>query len=205
MKWRLNKIQYPVYNLGEGKRIGIWVQGCTLGCKGCVNQTLWSSRGGKSISVIDIFNWIQLIQDDFDGITVSGGEPFQQYGQLISFLHLIKTKTKLNVHCFSGYYLSELQELFPDKLFQKYLDTLVDGRYIESQHENSNLKGSSNQTIYRFIDEIPVKEKGAKLSNRWSVQVGDYNQIYMAGIPRKNELNILCSELSKVGINKRFK
>lgn len=48
MNWRLNKIQYPVYNLGPGRRVGIWVQGCDLGCEGCVNQTLWGRGAGAT-------------------------------------------------------------------------------------------------------------------------------------------------------------
>jgi anaerobic ribonucleoside-triphosphate reductase activating protein len=205
MNWRLNKLQFPVYNLGDGKRIGIWVQGCNLGCKGCVNQTLWNRKGGKNISVIDVFNWVALLQSDFDGITISGGEPFQQYEQLIAFLYLIKAKTNLTVHCFSGYYLNELQELFPDGLFLKYIDVLVDGRYITEQHENTNIKGSTNQSVYRIIDEVPMMQNKIKGSNKWSVNVSEDNQIYMAGIPGKNELRDLCRELSVVGIRKQFK
>lgn len=205
MNWQLNKIQYPVYNLGEGKRIGIWVQGCNLGCKGCVNKTLWSSKKGKSVSVVDVFNWLASIQNDFDGITISGGEPFQQYEQLISFLHLVKTKTDLTVHCFSGYYLNELNENFPDKLFLKYIDTLVDGRYIEEQHEDTNIKGSSNQTVYSIIDEVAVKETKPSVSKKWSVNISKENRIYMTGIPKKNELEYLCAELSNNGIIKKFK
>jgi anaerobic ribonucleoside-triphosphate reductase activating protein len=205
MNWQLNKIQYPIYNLGEGKRIGIWVQGCNLGCKGCVNQTLWNKNGGKSISVVDVFNWLSPMQNEYDGITISGGEPFQQYEQLISFLHLIKAKTNLNVQCFSGYYLSELKELFPDNLFSKYIDTLIDGRYIQEQHENTNLKGSTNQTAYNFIDAVPVKQEESKVSNKWSINVSKDNQIYMTGIPKENELKDLCNELLEVGIQKKFK
>lgn len=205
MNWQLNKIQYPVYNLGEGKRIGIWVQGCDLGCKGCVNKTLWSSKGGKSISVVDVFNWVASIQNDFDGITISGGEPFQQYQQLISFLHLVKTKTDLNVHCFSGYYLNELEENFPDKLFLKYIDNLVDGRYIEEQHEDTNIKGSTNQTVYRIIDEVARRKKKSSASKKWSVNISNDNRIYMTGIPKKNELKKLCNGLAEVGIQKTFR
>ena len=205
MNWRLNKIQYPIYNLGEGKRIGIWVQGCNLACKGCVNKTLWSNKGGKNISVIDVFNWVVLIQNDFDGITISGGEPFQQYEQLVAFLHLIKTKTSLTVHCFSGYYLNELQQQFHDKLFLKYIDTLVDGRYIEEQHENTNIKGSANQSVYRIIDEVPVKQRKTRASKKWSLNVSSENEIYMSGIPKKNELKTLCNELAEVGIQKIFR
>jgi anaerobic ribonucleoside-triphosphate reductase activating protein len=205
MKWQLNKILFPVYNLGEGTRIGIWVQGCNLGCKGCLNQGIWRKTGGKSISLLDVFNWVLSVQDDFDGITISGGEPFQQYEQLISFLHLVKTKTKLNVYCFSGYYLNELIELFPDKLFLRYIDTLVDGRYIEEQHENSNLKGSTNQTIYKVINGVPIVENKTEALNKWSIKVRHDNQIYMAGIPKQGELRDLCSELFKKGIIKQFR
>ncbi len=205
MNWQLNKIQYPVYNLGEGKRIGIWIQGCNLGCKGCVNQTLWNRRGGKSIPVIDVFNWVVSIKNDFDGITISGGEPFQQYEQLVSFLHLIKTKTSLNVHCFTGYYLHELVELYPDKLFLKYIDRLVDGRYIQEQHDNSNMKGSANQTIYKFANGVPLIDNEIKPSKKWSVKVDNNNEIYMAGIPKQNELKNLCHELELVGIQKTFR
>ncbi len=205
MNWQLNKIQYPVYNLGEGKRIGIWVQGCNLKCKGCVNKTLWNSKGGKTISVVDVFNWVASIQNDFDGITVSGGEPFQQYEQLISFLHLVKTKTNLTVYCFSGYYLNELEEKFPDKLFLKYIDYLVDGRYIEEEHENTNVKGSENQSVFRIIDEVPVKQNKTSASKKWSVNISNNNRIYMTGVPKKNELEELCNELLEVGIIKTFK
>lgn len=205
MNWQLNKIQYPIYNLGEGKRIGIWVQGCNLGCKGCINKTLWNSRGGKSISVLDVFNWVASIQNNFDGITISGGEPFQQYEQLITFLHLIKAKTNLTVHCFSGYYLKELQENFPDKLFLKYINTLVDGRYIEEHHENNNIKGSANQNVYVILDGVPILQTELKNSKKWSVNISDDNRIYMSGIPKKNELKTLSNKLSEVGIQKIFK
>jgi len=205
MNWQLNKIQYPVYNLGEGKRIGIWVQGCTLRCKGCVNKTLWSRTKGKSIPVLDLFNWIFSIQHEFDGITISGGEPFQQYEQLISFLHLIKIKTRLGVNTFTGYYLKELNVLFPDRLFSKYMDYLIDGRYIEFQHENKNIKGSSNQTLYKFINGIPVRQNEKIITNKWSIKISKENQIYMAGIPKKDELKHLCDGLASVGIIKNFK
>jgi len=205
MKWQLNKIQYPIYNLGKGKRIGIWVQGCNLGCKGCVNQTLWKKEGGAEISVLDVYNWIAAIQKEYEGITISGGEPFQQYPQLIAFLHLIKAKTQLSVQCFTGYYLEELYSLFPDSLFLKYIDTLVDGRYIEEEHDNENIRGSLNQNIYQIINGIPDIDNTYKSPNKWSLHVNKDNQIHMAGIPKKNELESLCGELLKKGYTIKFK
>lgn len=205
MNWKLNKIQYPVYNLGEGKRVGIWVQGCSLGCKGCLNQTLWGKDGGKEIAVLDVYNWIASLQHEYDGITISGGEPFQQYPQLIAFLHLIKIKTRLSVQCFTGYYLEELYSLFPDNLFLKYIDTLVDGRYIDKKHNNDSKKGSLNQTIYKIINEIPEIDYSYRSPNKWSLHVNSFNEIFMAGIPKKNELESLCNEILKKGYTIKFK
>ncbi|MBK8464899.1 MAG: radical SAM protein [Chloracidobacterium sp.] len=205
MNWQLNKIQYPVYNLGPGKRIGIWVQGCNLGCSGCVNKTTWNKHAGQSIPVLDVFNWAASLEADYDGITISGGEPFQQYESLITFLHLVKSRTKYDTYCYSGYYLDEIELLFPDKLFCRYLDFLVDGRYIRTRHEDKNQKGSSNQTLYKFIDGRPVKQKALLSSNKWSVHVNKSNRIYMAGIPKKLDLAEICIKLRDVGIEKTFK
>jgi anaerobic ribonucleoside-triphosphate reductase activating protein len=205
MNWQLSKIQYPVYNLGPGRRIGIWVQGCSLGCAGCVNQTLWNKKKGKSIGVLDVFNWLVSLEGEFDGITVSGGEPFEQYEQLIAFLHLVKTKTRLDTFCFSGYYLDELNEKFPDRLFCRYLDFLIDGRYVADAHENKNVKGSANQTFYQFIDGVPVKQNDYVSANKWSLYVDEDSQIHMAGVPKRNELEYISAQLSSAGIDKSFK
>lgn len=205
MNWRLNKIQYPIYNLGKGKRIGIWVQGCTLACKGCVNQMLWSSKRGQYIPVRDVFNAVAGVQEAYDGVTLSGGEPFQQYPQLITFLHLIKTRTLLDVTCYTGYTLQELYTLFPDKLFLKYIDVLIDGRYVSDQHDNTNTKGSTNQMIYHIEEEQITEMNDLPHNSKWSLAVNNDQRIYMAGIPKQNELAQLCDDLKKVGIHKKFK
>lgn len=205
MNWQLNKIQYPVYNLGEGKRIGIWVQGCTLACDGCINEMIWSKKKGKAVAIYDLYQYIDSISENFDGITISGGEPFQQYEQLIAFSYLIKTRTKLNIHCFTGYEIKELEDLFPDKLFLQYIDSLVDGRYVKALHSNNNLVGSSNQKTYRIKNgkaKLSTRQKG---SNKWSMSVTKDGTIYMAGIPKEKEIETIENHLSNVGFPKKFK
>jgi anaerobic ribonucleoside-triphosphate reductase activating protein len=206
MNWQINKIQFPVYNLGKGKRIGIWVQGCTLACPGCLNRTLWNPKGGQSLPVIDLFNWLLDISDDYDGITISGGEPFQQYEPFIVFLHLIKTRTRLQVHCFSGYTFEELLELYPDRLFLRYIDTLVDGRYLNYLHDNDGSRGSSNQRIFEIRDgqAVQVEEISTVTNKQWSVFVDHDLDIYMSGIPRSGELLSLEEQLSSLGFQKKF-
>jgi anaerobic ribonucleoside-triphosphate reductase activating protein len=205
MNWRLNKIQYPIYNLGPGKRIGIWVQGCTLACDGCINEMIWSKKKGKSIAVYDLYQFIESISEGYDGVTISGGEPFQQYEQLIAFCYLIKTRTKLNIHCFTGYEIEELEALFLDKLFFNYIDYLVDGRYVKELHSNNNLFGSSNQKMY-FLDGGKAKEIQPTIKkNRWSLSVTNDGSIYMAGIPKAKEIEKIEQSLRDIGIIKKFK
>lgn len=204
MKWRLNKIQYPVHNLGQGKRIGIWVQGCTLACKGCVNRDISDACGGKELDLRFVFNGLLLKSEAFDGITITGGEPFQQYEQLIAFLHLVKTRTRLNVLCYTGYYLHELYAMYPDKLFATYIDILIDGRYVEKFNGDDASRGSSNQSVYRFEKGIPFIDNDYTHKATWSLHVDAQNTVYLSGIPAKGQLEQLRFDLETSGIEKTF-
>lgn len=205
MNWRLNKIQYPIYNLGKGKRIGIWVQGCTLACEGCINEMIWTKKKGKNVSVFELYEFINSISEGYDGVTISGGEPFQQYEQLITFVYLIKTRTKLSVHCFTGYEIKELEILYPDKLFMNYIDYLVDGRYVKELHSNDGIAGSSNQKTYHIFLGIANETSFPKENDRWSLNVSTDGSVYMAGIPKDFEISQLSQDLESVGIKKIFK
>ena len=49
----LSRIHFPVTTLGPGRRIGIWFQGCSIRCKGCVSADTWGTgKGGVSIDEI---------------------------------------------------------------------------------------------------------------------------------------------------------
>ena len=205
MLWQLNRIQYPVYNLGKGKRIGIWVQGCSLACKGCVSQTLQTIEGGKEVNIAQLVDEIVKVKEHYNGITITGGEPFQQYEQLIAFCAYLKQKTGMEIYVFSGYYLEELIEKFPDKLFFKYIDYLMDGRYEEDKHDNQNVRGSSNQNLYKFENNQAILQKNLFKSEIFSVNVDNDKQVYLSGIPKTNELNQLSDYLNKTGINLIFK
>ena len=199
MYWKLNRIQYPIYNLGSGKRIGIWVQGCSQKCNGCLSPSLWSFESGKKIKIENLIHSIINVSEFFYGITISGGEPFDQYEELIAFCSFIKKKTKLTIFCFSGYTLKEIEEKYPDLLFFDFLDFLLDGRYIKEKHENLNSRGSSNQKLYQFIDGKSILKDIQLFSNMWSLSVID-NQVFMSGIPKKNEIDKIKQILEKDGI-----
>ena len=74
---------------GPGTRSALWVQGCTLRCPGCFNPHLWGVRGGRMTAPEQIAADIPL---DVEGLTLLGGEPFEQPGALAELARLVRAR-----------------------------------------------------------------------------------------------------------------
>ncbi|MDD5361370.1 MAG: 4Fe-4S single cluster domain-containing protein [Ignavibacteria bacterium] len=200
---KLNRIQYPVYNLGPGKRIGIWVQGCSLMCSGCLNPSTWNKKNGKFVEIKKLVNILIPLQQEYDGITISGGEPFEQYHSLVILCSLIKQYTKFDIYCFTGYYLKELESTHKDKTFKYLIDYLVDGRYEEGNQSSNNIVGSKNQNLYKFVNGRAYHKNKSAIDKKWSISYKD-KVFYMAGIPSKNDLEKVTTVLNKSNIKSKY-
>ena len=88
----------------------IWFQGCTLGCKGCFNPQTHGRTGGHHRSVGSLVDDIAAGSPGVSGITVSGGEPFQQPSGLLEILAALASSSLTRL-CFSGYTLAEIRRL----------------------------------------------------------------------------------------------
>lgn len=204
MYWKLNRLQFPVYNLGPGRRLALWVQGCSLRCTGCVNPELWPAAGGRKINLEQLAVAILDVSASYDGITITGGEPFDQYEPLIAFCSFLKQKKDINILVFSGYTINQLIEKFPDKLFLNCINHLIDGPYLHQLNVKKTLRGSSNQNFYTF-ESGKINPSGAVAENsKWSINIDEDNRVFMAGIPGKDDLQNLRASLSKTGINLDF-
>ncbi len=146
----INNIISETYVEGLGKRCAIWFQGCRKRCQGCLNQDTWSFKKGKLYSISEILDLIDSIKN-LDGVTILGGEPFEQFEALNTLLDRLYER-QLSVILFTGYYLYELDLLYPDmcKKLAKKCDVLIDGPYIENFKIKHKYIGSSNQNIYVF-------------------------------------------------------
>jgi anaerobic ribonucleoside-triphosphate reductase activating protein len=204
MYWQLNRLQFPVYNLGHGRRFAIWVQGCSLGCKGCINPELWKVSGGKNISLEQLAASLLPEIKQFDGVTITGGEPFRQYEQLIAFCTFLKQKSATNILVFSGYTINQLIENHPDNLFLSCIDHLVDGPYLPSHGEKNSLRGSSNQNFFTFENGKIIRTEPFANTGKWSIHVENEEMIFMAGIPGEDEMKKLKENLMKTGIKTSF-
>jgi len=135
---------------GPGLRFVVFTQGCKICCKGCHNPDTWDSDGGKEVPVEKIIDEM-LSNPLIDGLTLSGGEPFEQAADCIG-LAAAARKNGLNVWIFTGLTFEELQNEFNgNNDVQKLLtltDVLVDGRYIAEEKTFAlKWRGSKNQRV----------------------------------------------------------
>ena len=89
---------------GPGIRLVIFTQGCSHNCQGCHNKHTHSSNDGKLISIENIISKVQG-NPFLDGVTLSGGEPFEQ-AKVLSSLSMELKKLGHNIITYTGYTLS---------------------------------------------------------------------------------------------------
>lgn len=153
----IDQILYPVETLGPGKRVAIWVVGCTRGCVGCSNPELWGKEDRKSVSPIELFSAIKQISVDnpVDGFTITGGEPMDQAKELLELVKLLRLISS-DILVFSGYTHQELLKNTTQREILNEIAVLVDGPYIEPLNNALPLRGSSNQNILYLISRTSL-------------------------------------------------
>ncbi len=140
---------------GFGVRYSIYLAGCTHHCPGCHNRESWDAAAGEPFTeailarIIDEINRNPLL----DGITVSGGDPFFNPEALLSLLQRLKRDTHQNIWCYTGYTYDALLADSRREPCLHYIDTLVDGPFIQSEYDPTLLfRGSRNQRLVRLAD-----------------------------------------------------
>ena len=153
---------------GPGVRTVFWVQGCDLGCKGCANTETHDTDPGVLMTTADL---IKEIPPDVGGVTISGGEPFQQnLESLYQFVWICK-KMGLSVVVFSGYSERELNKMkspqskHPGRewlrllLEEGWIDLVVAGRYVQKLKVNEiPLLSTSNQKLMFLSDRYTQED-----------------------------------------------
>ncbi|MBN2617636.1 MAG: anaerobic ribonucleoside-triphosphate reductase activating protein [Spirochaetales bacterium] len=134
---------------GDGWRSVIFFTGCPHKCKGCLNPETWDFDGGEFYSPLDLLQKIKNNIDHIDGVTFSGGEPFQEryVDDLLILINEIK-KLNLNIWCYTGYLYEELLKNSKYSSILKNIDVLVDGPFIREKYDPQlKFRGSSNQRV----------------------------------------------------------
>ncbi|WP_405094623.1 4Fe-4S single cluster domain-containing protein [Micromonospora sp. NBC_01412] len=85
---------------GPGERTALWVQGCAIRCPGCFNPQLWTFRGGELVAPIELVE--RVLAAGTEGVTLLGGEPFDQAGALAEVAAGVRRAGR-SVMTFTGY------------------------------------------------------------------------------------------------------
>lgn len=208
MRIRLNKLHFPVTSLGPGRRIGIWLQGCTIGCSNCISRDTWAEDENSFIDLTAVLDWCQQQTEKCpDGITISGGEPFEQPIALAALLDGIAAWRRdvgitLDILCYSGFPFKRLRREFSDILDR--LDAIIPEPFVNGRAANRLWRGSSNQPLIplsalgreRYSDYVD-KELSGQSNFQVQVQAG---RIWFIGIPRDNDMQKLEAACRSRGV-----
>lgn len=209
MKIAINKAHYPVTVLGPGTRIGIWLQGCSIRCPGCVSQDTWAADPGRQMTVAQLLTWCRKVAaGGLDGITISGGEPFDQPSALRALLDALhawrdETGADWDILCYSGHPLARLEKRHAQVLAR--LDALIPEPFVHTLPLAQLWRGSSNQPL------VPLSERGRLRYAQWvDAAAGDAGRrmqlsvdggrVWYIGIPARDDMARLEAACAEQGV-----
>ena len=191
-------IHFPVETLGPGRRVGIWLQGCSIRCKGCMSPENQAFDTAYSMSVDEAAEQIfaYAYAYDCDGVTISGGEPFDQAEELLPLLQKIRQIPDVLVY--TGY--TKEKVLGEYSSITKDIAALIDGEFKLGLPAEAVWKGSENQTLTVFRHEFAARYESWAAERKGKLQIiRKGEETRLIGIPRQEDLPVLLEKLRGTG------
>jgi anaerobic ribonucleoside-triphosphate reductase activating protein len=197
---RVSRTAWPVTVLGPGSRAVVWTQGCTIGCAGCASTDTWDPLGGNEMHVEDLLAWLAAIGEPLEGVSLSGGEPFQQPEALAALIAGVRElHAEVDVLVFSGYTPRRLNRDPDLRSIAESCDAVVAGPYLARSGYGGWLRGSANQELLLFSDLGRRRFAGRENDdNALQIQTSD-GQVDVIGIPRPGDLDRIAAALEQRG------
>ena len=149
-----HKIEKTSIANGEGIRVVLWVSGCSLHCRGCHNPETWSLCSGQPFDEKAKKELFEALDKPYiQGITFSGGHPFEKYNRSTIYCLVKEIKEKFpqkDIWLYTGYtweeiWASDIREI---ERTLYWIDVLVDGKYVEEERDITlKWRGSRNQRV----------------------------------------------------------
>ncbi len=173
-------IEESVSIYGPGDRFVIWTQGCSIRCKGCWNTDMWSFEEKNEVSKERILELIREHQGAVEGVTFIGGEPLNQFNELLWLTKKIQ-ELEMSTVVFTGFELEEIKSC-NHKLLLEYLDIIIAGRYQQDQRTiNHQWIGSTNQEIHFLTTRY--SESIISNGNYIEIILDEYGRETLLGFP----------------------
>ena len=137
---------------GPGVRAVIWVQGCTIGCRGCYSASTHPHEASSLHRPSEIAEWLQSIPN-IEGVTFSGGEPFEQAAAVLETINSIRGNigSDFSVFVYTGYEIEFLRKSNDKNVHDllEAIDILSAGPFDNKLRDETLLwRGSSNQSLH---------------------------------------------------------
>jgi anaerobic ribonucleoside-triphosphate reductase activating protein len=197
----ISRLHFPVTALGPGRRVGIWFQGCTIRCRGCISADTWALSRSRT-SVDQLIRTIAPWLDSAGGATITGGEPFDQSTALVELLHALRERFAGDILVYSGYRFEELASHLAET--NGLIDVLISDPFDHTAPQILPLRGSDNQRLHlltargaQLYAEYDRPQTG--LPNTLDVMFDDDGTFWIAGIPRQHDLSRLRALLERSG------
>lgn len=136
-----------------------------------------------------------------DGLTISGGEPFEQPDALASLLTAWRGVSDADVLVFTGHELEDVQPWLVSNA--GLIDALITGRYDQTAPQTLALRGSDNQQLHVLTSagshlaayDRPLGSEDRKLDLMFDETGG----VWFAGIPARDDFRRLQRNLRAAG------
>ncbi|MDR1084333.1 MAG: radical SAM protein [Deltaproteobacteria bacterium] len=174
----------PLTVLGPGTRVGLWLAGCGKNCTGCLSPELAEPRPEQKYPLDLLLAQILDLakKNKAAGLTVSGGEPFDQGPELLFMAKILKTHGLRDILVYSGEKKDTLLKKYPD--LTDFISALVDGPYEQDRPSKEIFRGSAGQTLHVFDEGLKEMYQAWSARTQRQVQIlVSQNRIRLLGIP----------------------
>jgi len=186
---------------GPGVRTAIWVQGCAIRCPGCFNPHMWSFRGGERVAPQELV--ARILAAGTDGLTLLGGEPFDQAAALAEVASGVRQAGR-SVMTFTGYTRARLRDAVDAgrddvAALLGETDLLVAGPFLRDRIDTDRpWVGSTNQEFVLLNDRFPHLLDDVQHSrDRVEISVDTSGRIAVNGWADPQALDALLTSLGR--------
>ena len=200
MRVAVSRIHFPVTTLGPGRRLGVWLQGCSIRCPGCVSVDTWNPGIGE-VAIGQLLEAVARHADAADGLTVSGGEPFDQPEALAALLREWRRLSVRSTLIFTGREMAAISPWLESN--PGIVDAVMTGPFRSDLPQTLALRGSDNQRLRALTPlgaELSAFDRLADATDRrLDVMFDEDGDAWMAGIPARGDLARLRRVLVEAG------
>jgi len=201
------RVHAPVTALGPGNRVGVWVQGCSIGCSGCASRDTWAPGLGSVWTVHEVAARVAVLvaslPDGPVGLSITGGEPLEQAGAVEELVEQVRALVgvEIDVLVFTGLPISRVRDDHPSIL--GCVDAIVAGPYNSNAAPKLALRSSANQVleICSPLGEVRYDELRNQAFGDGQVQIAAYeSELLLIGLTKPGDLAQLEEGLRARGV-----